>query len=109
MRTLFALALVAGCYNPDIPDNGFSCHNDPACPAGFSCQGGFCVKSTGNGPSLPLIEIPKSGPPYSGPHTDPGLDDASQCPDVNLEPNDGPDPNGHPLAFTPMPDQQTAK
>jgi hypothetical protein len=111
MRTtiLLSLALVAGCYNPDIPDNGFACHNDPSCPSGFSCQGGFCVKSAGGGPGLPQIMIPKSGAPYSGPHTDPMLDDASACPDANLEPNDGPDPNGHPLAFTPMPDQQTAK
>src|SRR6478672_11346150 len=112
MRTIIltSLALVAGCYNPDIPDNGFACHNDPSCPSGFTCQGGFCVKTAGGTTGgLPDIMIPKSGPPYSGPMTPAGLDDATACPDANLEPNDGPDPNGHPLAFTPMPDQQTAK
>jgi hypothetical protein len=55
------------------------------------------------------LSITKTGPPYTGSHTDPGLTDASQCPDANLEPNDGPDPTGHPLSFTPVPDQVTPK
>jgi hypothetical protein len=53
--------------------------------------------------------IPKTGAPYTGPQADPLLGDATQCPDANLEPNDGPAPDGHPLAFTPTPDQPTPK
>jgi len=54
--------------------------------------------------------FPKTGPPYTGGHTDPGLNDATQCPDAILEPNDGPDPGGPPARrFTPTPDTPTAK
>ena len=53
------------------------------------------------------VMIPKSGPPYTGSHTDPGLTDPSQCPDVGVEPNDSPD--NHPIAFTPTPNVQTPK
>ena len=71
---------------------------------------GCCVKSTGGGPALPVIMIPKSGTPYTGPHTDPGLDTAANCPDEGLEPNDGPDPNGDPLGAPALtPDQPNAK
>jgi hypothetical protein len=125
MRTLVALFLASGCYNPEIVSGGFACSSaggTEQCPDGFVCQpgacvgsplpmgaDGCCVKTTGSGGELPLVEIPKSGPPYSGAHTDPGLTDPSMCPDSGLEPNDGPDPVGHPLAFTPVPDMPTAK
>jgi hypothetical protein len=111
MRIAFAfcLAAVAGCYNPEIPNNGFTCKNDPTCPDGYSCVGGYCVKSGGSPTTAMAIMIPKTGAPYSGSKLDPMLDTAAACPDANLEPNDGPEPGGHPLAFTPMPDMPTAK
>jgi hypothetical protein len=34
------------------------------------------------------LVIPKTGPPYTGPHTDPQLNSPADCPDANLEPND---------------------
>jgi hypothetical protein len=34
--------------------------------------------------------IPKTGPPYTGPRSDPGLDTNAVCPDLALEPNDTP-------------------
>jgi hypothetical protein len=107
MRFTLPFALILGCYNPTIPDNGFSCMKDPTCPEGFSCLGGFCVKSTmgGGGQSWPVINIPKSGAPYAGPKTDPMLNDINACPDASLEPNDSP---ATALGFTPTPDAQTA-
>jgi hypothetical protein len=52
------------------------------------------------------LSIPKSGPPYTGGHTDPGLNSLSDCPDANLEPDDSPSTA---LSFTPTPDMPTAK
>ena len=56
--------------------------------------------------SMP-VTLPKSGPPYTGPHMDPGLDNAADCPDANLEPNDS--PAEALTAPTPTPDQPTPK
>jgi hypothetical protein len=122
MRNLLALVLAAGCYNPDITSGGFACNSmatDSQCPDGYSCQvgacinplgsdvrgkgaDGCCVKVTGNTSDLPMVMIPKTGAPYSGAHTDPGLNTPTDCPDADLEPNDGPDPNGQPLKLPPL-------
>jgi hypothetical protein len=122
MRNLLALVLAAGCYNPDITSGGFACNSTATttqCPENFSCQvgacinplssddrakgaDGCCVKLTGNSSDLPIVMIPKTGAPYSGAHTDPGLNTPSDCPDSDLEPNDGPDPNGQPLKLPPL-------
>jgi hypothetical protein len=58
----------------------------------------------GASPVTPLI--PKFGPPYTGSHTDPGLNDATLCPDVDLEPNDDP---GHARTVTAAQDAATVK
>ncbi len=53
MRTYFAFAALLGvtaftasCYNPDVKNGAFSCSKDlgNACPGGFVCSGGLCVK-----------------------------------------------------------------
>ncbi len=91
-----ALAL-ASCYSPNLKGS-FFCHvNDsPACPDGQVCMlnagsttEGTCVGGgmVGGGGGGQAIMIPKSGS-YSGPHSDPMLNDATTCPDVSLEPND---------------------
>lgn len=47
----FGLVLAAGlgCYNPDIKNGGLLCNGDPskgpACPDGYSCSAGHCVKN----------------------------------------------------------------
>jgi hypothetical protein len=129
MRTFLALFLAAGCYNPEITSGGFACNStlaDTQCPDGYSCQigacvnplgqdakdngaDGCCVKVSTSSSDLPVVEIPKSGPPYTGAHSDPGLNTPADCADSGLEPNDGPEPNGHPLAFNPVPDMPSAK
>jgi hypothetical protein len=115
MHTRIAICLVAlvgGCYNPDIKDSGFTCQDgqSPACPDGFSCVGGVCTKGGGSPINNMPIMIPKTGAPYSGPKLDPMLSDASKCPDnpaMNpLEPNDTP---AEALQFTPMPDMPTQR
>jgi hypothetical protein len=123
---LFPLVAAAGCYAPDVTSGGFACNsslNDVQCPDGYSCQvgacahtlsdalkaqgaDGCCVKATGDTQDLPMVNIPKSGPPYSGAHTDPGLKTAADCPDSGLEPNDGP---LQALGFLPTPDAPTSK
>jgi hypothetical protein len=98
MRALLLLSaatLIASCYNPDIMDGGYRCFpppasdpNRPVCPDGYSCVQNLCVKSASGG-SMSL-SIMKSGPPYTGMHIDPGLNDPNMCPDAALEPNDSP-------------------
>jgi len=45
------VALVAGCYKPDVQSGGLTCATAPAkaCPDGFTCVGTVCV----NGSSMP--------------------------------------------------------
>jgi hypothetical protein len=50
-------------------------YTDSTCAHG--CAAGACNAS---------ITVPKSGPAYTGPHMDPGLN--ADCPDTDLEPND---------------------
>jgi hypothetical protein len=50
----------------------------------------------GPAPSRP-VSIPKTGPAYAGQTADPGLNNLTNCPDADLEPNDGPDPAGQPV------------
>jgi hypothetical protein len=135
MRTLIALTSVvlaaAGCYNPAIENGGFGCSTQGGagqCPDGYTCQigtcagtamepnavpngaDGCCVKSTGGGGTTGgavMVNIPKTGTPYSGAMADPMLSNASDCPDANLEPNDGPTQAiGAPAL---VPDMPTAK
>src|SRR4051794_14160301 len=92
---LFAFALVTSCYNPANPPVGFFCHpdDDPACPDGSVCKmvgsDYRCVATGANAPDMPPMSlIPKTGSPYSGPHTDPMLSKVDDCQDKELEPND---------------------
>jgi hypothetical protein len=121
MRNLFALFVVAGCYSPEITSGGLACNStlaDTECPDGYTCQvnacthslspqlksmgaDGCCVKISTSGNDLPEVDITKTGPPYSGAHTDPGLNTPMDCPDINLEANDGPLSASE---FTPVPD-----
>jgi len=77
------------------------------------CNGGG-VDITGKSADLAVVpdlaspgplSIAKSGPPYTGSHTDPGLNSPSDCPDQILEPNDSADTA---LVFMPTPDDPHA-
>jgi hypothetical protein len=129
MRNFLVLFVVSGCYNPDISSGGLACNStlaDTECPDGYTCQigacthslspqlksmgaNGCCVKVPTGDNDLPTIEITKSGPPYSGVHTDPGLNSATDCPDVGLESNDGPQQAVGFPGGGPVPDMPTAK
>ena len=101
-----SLLTAAGCFSPSVVSGGFACNPDdmPACPAGFICVDNRCVDGT------PPVRIDKTGPAYTGQHTDPGLDTAADCPDESLEPNDGPTlPDGKPVLVIAPPDTLTAK
>src|SRR5262249_36417544 len=77
--------------------------DSPPCPEGFICVDNRCINGT------PPLVIAKSGPAWMGQHTDPGLATMEDCPDVSLEPNDGPGPpDGKPVlvAVTPATDTQ---
>ena len=100
------LLTAAGCFSPSVVSGGFACNPDdvPACPAGFICVDNRCVDGT------PPVRIDKTGPAYTGQHTDPGLDTTADCPDESLEPNDGPTlPDGKPVLVIAPPDTLTAK
>jgi hypothetical protein len=114
-----ALALGAGCYNPDLGNVGFYCHPDdkPSCPSGTVCRGFMNMVSmrVENRCQPPLASsnadmsdglIPKTGT-YTGTMMDPGLASLSACPDATLEPNDTPDKALD--APTPTPDMVTPK
>ncbi|HEY5920798.1 MAG TPA: hypothetical protein VIV11_03970 [Kofleriaceae bacterium] len=45
--TLLALALCTACYSPGYRDCEVTCVNSQACPAGYSCESGYCVASMG--------------------------------------------------------------
>lgn len=101
-----SLFTAAGCFSPKVVSGGFACNPDdmPACPSGYICVDNRCVNGT------PPVRIDKSGPAYTGQHTDPGLDTTADCPDESLEPNDGPTlPDGKPVLVMAPPDTLTAK
>jgi len=103
---LVFLALLAGCYQPSVVNGGFACTADdsPPCPEGFICVDNRCINGT------PPLVIAKSGPAWTGQHTDPGLATMQDCPDVSLEPNDGTAlPDGRPVVVAVTPDADTAK
>lgn len=106
-RALVLLALgTLGCFHPNITNGGFRCDATAAepCPAGFRCVNDRCIDGA------PVIHVDKTGPAYSGPHADPGLTTASDCPDATLEPNDGPaPPAGQPIVVSLTPDAITAR
>ncbi len=105
---LGALA-VAGCFNPSVPDNRFTCTTtDSECPNGLSCINGFCTQPGDVTPVKGVVvTITKTGSPYSGPTQMLNWTDASMCPDEAEEPNDGPDPYGQPLTWIPKVDNPT--
>lgn len=103
---LLGSVLLAGCYSPKVVSGGFVCDpsDNPACPTGYICVDNRCVNGT------PPVRIAKSGPGYTGQHTDPGLDTTADCPDESLEPNDGATlPDGKPVLVMAPPDTLTAK
>lgn len=56
---LGSAALAVGCYNPDVKNGAFSCSMDlgNACPGGFVCAGGLCVKPTAQDLSLTPLDL----------------------------------------------------
>jgi hypothetical protein len=96
----------SGCFNPEITNAGFACdpEDSPACPKGYACVNHRCIDGTAP------VAITKTGPPYMGQHTDPGLDTMEDCPDASLEPNDGVAlPDGRPVVVTTTPDALTPR
>jgi len=104
-RALVATVALAGCHSGglDITCSSKQCSQAPAdlAQSSLDLRGGSLpdlagVDLAGELPSPDLagvfgslnLTIPKTGAPFSGTMTDPGLNDASQCPDVNLEPDD---------------------
>jgi hypothetical protein len=96
---LIGAASLAGCFNPALPVQSFHCRPDssPQCPGGATCvrtgsdaEGalGQCIRQGGDGGVGGAISITKTGPAYTGPMVDPGLDTVADCPDNALEPND---------------------
>ncbi len=101
-----SLLTASGCFSPKVVSGGFACNpNDvPSCPSGYICIDNRCVDGA------PPVRIDKTGPAYTGPHTDPGLATTADCPDWSLEPNDGPTlPDGKPVLAMAPPDVQTPK
>ena len=101
--TLFLFAPAAGCYSPALGQVGFFCHpgDKPACPDGTMClpyvdpNPPHATQNRCQAAKNPALVdmagglIPKQGTPYTGLHTDPGLNiPEMMCPDFSLEPND---------------------
>ena len=101
-----SLLTLGGCFQPKVVSGGFACNPDdsPPCPDGFICVDNRCIDGT------PPVRIDKSGPAYTGQHTDPGLATTADCPDESLEPNDGPTlPDGKPVLVSVTADTVSAK
>lgn len=102
VATLLAIvSALGGCYDPMVVSGGFACdaNNNPGCPTGYICVDNRCVNGT------PPVRVDKTGPSYTGQHTDPGLNTTADCPDESLEPNDGPTlPDGKPVIVMATPD-----
>lgn len=98
-------ASLIGCFSPKVVSGGFACNpnDNPACPDGYVCLDNRCVNGA------PPVRIDKTGPAYSGQHTDPGLMTTGDCPDESLEPNDGATLPNKPVLLTAPPDTMPAK
>lgn len=90
MRTSIVSALLlglAGCYQPgDLGDIPFDCTAEqPECPDGYTCaDGAHCTRDTGSSTGNLTVAIPKTGQPYTGPHTaDPQLANGA-CPSQDI-------------------------
>ncbi|MDB4967349.1 MAG: hypothetical protein JWN44_3038 [Myxococcales bacterium] len=71
--TLFVALLgvaTGGCYSPKVSSGGFTCQitDDPPCPAGFYCVGGFCLDHPGTaiGPDLAMVSTDDMTLPMTG-------------------------------------------
>jgi hypothetical protein len=87
---VFFLALsLAGCHSGglDITCKSGQCSQAQADLAQASLDGALRDLAVLPKGSISLT-IPKTGAPFTGATTDPGLNDPSQCPDANLEPDD---------------------
>lgn len=82
-RTLAALTLLAGCYNPSVPSGLYTCANpgDP-CPDGLTCVAGMC-RIPGDVP-VPLPDM-ASGATDAAPATD-LAPDCSMCKSGRCQP-----------------------
>jgi hypothetical protein len=100
----------AACFYALTDGSTIYCTDCGDCGAAVQRVTAWCGSQPG-GPDMALqpstgLTIPKSGPPYTGTMSDPGLNTLSDCADASLEPNDNP---ATALSFTPVPDMPTAK
>jgi hypothetical protein len=91
-RLLLAIPLILtwGCFSPSYDGpGGFTCKTSNACPEGFECVGGLCVKegTTRDG----SVDGPADGPVADRPAAD---GPATDGPVADLPTKDGPAPDG---------------
>lgn len=90
-RTLFAVLLIVGCYNPDYTSK--SCIDDKGCPEGYFCVAQKCASSSVSGdmsvdprPTRSEVEVRPSGSFYMGTSQADGANDTPN----HLRPNPAP-------------------